>query len=202
MKNIFMEIQSSLHKNCILSLYGKSGTGKTSFTLYFVGYLITRCKPYQDQCVWIQASEFFPSRRLVQLFKEDIEILRYIRNNIFITPSKHPFLSYQEQSRYLSEIEGRTFPPELKYIVIDNISHHLRFEVSRYPSISEKVKLLNSFYESQLLPLVLFCQINNINLILIHEVSYHPSLERTVPFFYKLYSRIEKKKKKKKISSS
>lgn len=189
--NFFMDLQSLIQQKCILSLYGKSGTGKTSLALKFVGWSMTRNKIFQDQCIWIQASECFPARRLNQLFGEETEKLRYIHKNIFISPLKHPFLSYQEQNEYLSEIETKVLPPDLRYIVIDNISHHLRFEISKYSAISKKLILLNKFYETQILPLVLLCHVKNIILILIHEVSFNPSLERTVPFFHKLYSRLE-----------
>ena len=152
---------------------------------------MTKELPYHYQCVWIQASEFFPSRRLSQLFENNVKKLRFLRNNIFITPFKKPFLSYQGQAQFLSTIEEKVFPPEVKIMVIDNISHHLRFRLTQYDSISEKVRLLNRFYEEQLLPLILYCQKNEIILILLHEVSYNPELGKTVPFFHKLYSRIE-----------
>ncbi len=37
----------------------------------------------------------------------------------------------------------------------------------------------------------MFCQKEDFILILIHEVSYNPALGKIVPFFHKLYSRIE-----------
>ena len=172
-------------------MYGKSGTGKTSLALHLVVWLITNHKPYQDQCLWIQASEFFPTKRLNQIFNDNIEKLQYLRNNIFIAPFKCPFLSYKEQFEFLLEFEVKILPPELRYIVIDNISHHLRYELSICSTIKEKTMLLNQFYERQLLPLIIFCQKSGIVLILIHEVSYNPSLGKTLPFFHKLYNRIE-----------
>lgn len=189
--DIFAELHSLFQQKRILSLYGKSGTGKTSFALFFICNSMTESKPFQTQCVWIQASELFPIRRLNQLYNNDIERLHYTRQNLFISPLSHPFLSYKEQSEYFSEIEEKIFPPKLRFIAVDNISHHLRFEISNYVSVSEKIKILNKFYETQILPLVLFCQINNLILILIHEVSYNPSLEKIVPFFHKLYSRLK-----------
>jgi hypothetical protein len=141
--------------------------------------------------VWIQASEFFPSKRLSQLFQKDLKKLRFLRNNIFITPLKKPFLSYQEQAVIISQIQHKTLPPELKVIVIDNISHHLRYEISKYESISEKISVLNEFYENQLFPLIMYCQKDEIFLILIHEVSYNPNLKKIVPFLHKLYKRID-----------
>ena len=191
MQNIFLEVKTLLQSRMLVSIYGKSGTGKTSLGLYLVGNLLTEKEPYHYQCVWIQASEFFPSKRLSQLFQKDLKKLRFLRNNIFITPLKKPFLSYQEQNVFIPRIQHKTLPPELKVIVIDNISHHLRYEISIYENISEKVSVLNDFYENQLFPLIMYCQQDEIILILIHEVSYNPNLKRIVPFFYKLYSRIE-----------
>lgn len=191
MQKLFLEIKNLLQSRMLVSIYGKSGTGKTFLGLYLVGNLLTEKEPYHYQCVWIQASEFFPSKRLSQLFQKDLKKLRFLRNNIFITPLKKPFLSHQEQAAFISQIQHKTLPPELKVIVIDNISHHLRYEISKYESISEKMSVLNDFYENQLFPLILYCQKDNIILILIHEVSYNPNLKKTIPFFHKLYSRIE-----------
>lgn len=191
MLNIFLEVETLLQTRILLSIYGKSGTGKTSLGLYLVGNLITEKEPYHHQCVWIQASEFFPSKRLSQLFQKDLKKLRFLRNNIFITPLKRPFLSIQEQAVFISQIQHKTLPPELKVIVIDNISHHLRYEISKYESISEKISVLNNFYENQLFPLIMYCQKDEIILILIHEVSYNPNLKKIVPFFHKLYDRID-----------
>ncbi|MFX0032562.1 MAG: hypothetical protein ACFE8E_02865 [Candidatus Hodarchaeota archaeon] len=190
-QNFFSEILLLIEQNCIISIHGKSGTGKTSLALHLVGWLITKHKPYQDQCLWIQASEFFPSKRLNQIFNDNDEKLQYIRNNIFIAPFKCPFPSYKEQFEFLLEFKVKILPPELRYIVIDNISHHLRYELSICSTIKEKTMLLNLFYQRQLLPLIIFCQKSGIVLILIHEVSYNPPLGKTLPFFHKLYDRIE-----------
>ena len=191
MQSIFLEVKTLLQSRMLVSIYGKSGTGKTSLGLYLVGNLLTEKEPYHYQCVWIQASEFFPSRRLSQLFQKDLKKLRFLRNNIFITPLKKPFLSYQEQAVIISQIKYKTLPPELKVIVVDNISHHLRFEISKYENISEKVSVLNEFYENQLFPLIMYCQKDEIFLILIHEVSYNTNLKKIVPFLPKLYNRID-----------
>lgn len=185
------ELKQLMDSNNIISIYGKAGTGKTSLSIFLVGSYMTTDPPFYQQCVWIQASEFFPARRLTQLFHNDKDRLYYIRNNIFITPFKRPFLSYQEQSTYFIDTEHKIFPPDVKYIVIDNISHHLRFEVAKYQNVTDKIAFLNRYYETQLLPLILFTQRNNIIMILIHEVSYSPKLDMIVPFFHSLYQRVE-----------
>ena len=190
-ESLMLDIEQLLSSRRLLNVYGKSGAGKTSLVLYLAGQLLTKELPYHYQCVWIQASEFFPSRRLSQLFEKDFKKLRFLRNNIFITPFRKPFLSYKAQVRFFSTFVEKLLPPELKIIVIDNISHHLRFKLAQYSSINEKVRLLNHFYEEQLLPLITFCQKQDFILVLIHEVSYNPKLGRIVPFFHKLYSRIE-----------
>ena len=53
-------------------------------------------------------------------------------------------------------------------------------EISKYESISEKVSVLNEFYENQLFPLIMYCQHDDVILILIHEVSYNPNLKQQV----------------------
>jgi len=190
-ETLLLDIEQLLAIRKLINVYGESGAGKTSLVLYLTGQLLTKELPYHYQCAWIQASEFFPSRRLFQLFEKNIDKLRFLRNNIFITPFKKPFLTYQEQVRFFSTLEQKLFPPELKLIVIDNVSHHLRFKLAQYSTINEKARLLNHFYEEQLLPLIVFCQKQDFILILIHEVSYNPKLGKIVPFFRKLYSRIE-----------
>ncbi|MFX1584027.1 MAG: AAA family ATPase [Promethearchaeota archaeon] len=191
MQDFLLEIKTLLQSRMLISIYGKSGTGKTFLGLYLLGNLLTEKEPYHYQCIWIQACEFFPSKRLSQLFQKDLNKLQFLRNNIFITPLKKPFLSYQEQAVLISQIQHKTLPPELKVIIIDNISHHLRYEISKYESISEKVFILNDFYENQLFPLIMYCQQENMILILIHEVSYNPNLKKIVPFLHKLYNRID-----------
>jgi RecA/RadA recombinase len=188
---IFREIGKFLQIQNIMNISGEAGTGKTTLAVYLVGHYLTQKPPFHSQCMWIQASEFFPNRRLTQLFEKQKNKLRFLKTNIFITPLKHPFLSYQEQSQFLTTFHRRHLPPELKLIVIDNVSHHLRHTVSNYSHISDKVRLLNQFYEQQLLPLIMFSQQHKIILILIHEVSYDPTLDRVIPFFNKLYKRIE-----------
>ena len=76
-------------------------------------------------------------------------------------------------------------------MVIDNISHHLRFAVSLLSDIKRRTLLLDNFFNSQLFPLTMRCLRDNIILILIHEVSFNPALGITQPFFNKLYSRIQ-----------
>jgi RecA/RadA recombinase len=190
--DLFQGIQGLCSHHNILSISGESGTGKTTLALHLVGILLTKNEPYIDTCIWIQASEKFPLKRLTQIFEDSSQKSEYVRNNIFTIPQKRPVHTYEEQSSIIKQIidPRSTKPPFLKYIVIDNISHHLRYKLTHYHSPKHTLLLLDSFYETQLMPLILFCKRNRIILILIHEVTYNPSLQKTRPFFYKLYDRI------------
>ncbi|MFX0021514.1 MAG: NB-ARC domain-containing protein [Candidatus Hermodarchaeota archaeon] len=190
--NLFQGIQRLCSHHNILSISGKSGTGKTTLALHLIGKLLTKNDPFTDSCIWIQASEKFPVRRLTQIFEDSSQESDYIRNNIYIIPQKGLIHTYEEQTSLLKKIINPKFnkPPFLKYIVIDNISHHLRYKISHYNTPKDISSLLDSFYDTLLMPLIIFCKRNEIVLILIHEVTYSPKLEKVRPFFYKLYDRI------------
>jgi len=178
-------------RNGIISLAGKSGTGKTTLALQFVSTLMTLEKPYQDQCVWIQASEQFPKKRLNTLFESQPEKVAYVLKNIFVAPGIKPFSNYQEQSAYFRKLKTTIFPNNVKVIVIDNVSHHLRFVASSCADFKERGAILDEFFGVQLFPLIMRCLREEIVLILIHEVSFDPNSNKTKPFFSKLYDRIE-----------
>lgn len=187
-------IRKLLSHNNIISISGESGTGKTTLSLYLVGNFLTYGKSFTDSCIWIQAGEIFPNKRLLQIFEGNSEELEYIQNNIFIKPVKmpiRPIMSFGEQKIIIENlINPSTFlPPSLKYIVIDNISHHLRYKLQH---TTDNYRLLDRFYDEQLFPLILFCKREHIHLVLIHEVTFSPKLDRVRPFFYKLYDRIDK----------
>lgn len=174
-----------------ISISGKSGTGKTTLGLQLVGSILTGEKPYESSCVWIQASELFPKKRLVSLFKTSPGKINYLLQNIFVYPVKKPFSNYREQSTFFNELGTLLLPSNVKFIVIDNISHHLRFAVSLNSDMKRRAILFDQFFSSQLFPLIMRCLRENIVLILIHEVSFDPALGKTQPFFNKLYSRIQ-----------
>lgn len=184
-------IRKLLSHNNIISISGESGTGKTTLSLYLVGHLLTHQKSFTDSCIWIQASELFPNNRLSQIFEVYPEGLEYIKYNIFIKPAKRPIVSFEEQKTIIENLidPATLLPPSLKYIVIDNVSHHLRYKLQH---VTNNFSLLDRFYDEQLFPLILFCRREHIHLILIHEVTYSPTLDRVRPFFYKLYDRIDK----------
>ena len=180
------------HHN-IISISGESGTGKTTLTLQLVGSFLTDEAPYEDSCIWVQASELFSLTRLRQIFQDQKSKLEYIQNNIFVIPHNRPIHTYEQQISLFQRIIHPEFsiPPSLKYIVIDNISHHLRYKLNQYNDSKDISSLLNGFYEMILMPLILFCRQHDIILILIHEITYSPKDECNRPFFYKLYDRIK-----------
>ena len=177
----------------ILNISGESGTGKTTFALQLVGNFLTHTYTFEECCIWVQASEAFPIRRLSSMFNNFPGKFSYLQKNIFITPRNATLNTYFDQSQLLVNIinEHSNLPPNLRYIVIDNISHHLRYEISKYKDIKLITSLIDDFYDSQLLPLIMFCQREGICLLLIHEVSYDPNSGKNRSFLFKLYDRLD-----------
>ena len=190
---IFKGLKQLISRKKIVSISGCSGTGKTTLALQLVGNFLTQNKPYNDSCIWIQASEHFPKRRFNKIFTSLPEKSYYLKENIFITPRKSICETYYKQAKIIKNIinDGNYIPPNLKYIVIDNISHHLRYEISKFDDIKSIISILNEFFNSNLLPLILFCQRESIILILIHEVSFDINSAKNKPFYNKLYNRID-----------
>lgn len=172
----------------ILNISGEAGSGKTNLALHLTAELLCN----DESCIWVQASELFPYNRLKQIYEK--EKLSKILDQIFLIPKNRPIQSYEEQRNIIQNLTNPNtmLPPEMKIIVIDNISHHLRFEVGALQSeIPRIMSIQNQFYEEQLLPLISLCNLNLINLVLIHEITYDPSINKTRNFFYKLYDRIK-----------
>ena len=188
---IFSHIFDLAKENGLISIAGKSGTGKTTLALQSVSTLMTLEKPYRNQCVWIQASEQFPKKRLKSLFKSYPDKINYILKNIFVTPGIKPFSNYQQQSAYFRKLKTTIFPNSVKIIVIDNISHFLRYIIASNSDIKKRGAIMDEFFSLQLFPLIMRCLREKIILILIHEVSFNPSSGKTKPFYSKLYDRID-----------
>jgi len=186
------QIKKLFNRNRIISISGESGTGKTTLALQLVSNFMTEKAPFKKQCLWIQASEVFPKKRLNVMFKENSEKLKFLKENTYVFPCKKPFSNYAEQYKILENIENLAFPPYLKYIVVDNISHHLRHSVFNSEDINAVGKIINNFYDNQLFPLIMLCQREKLNLILINEVSFNPHLNKNMPFLHQLYKRINK----------
>ncbi|KKM88355.1 hypothetical protein LCGC14_1259590 [marine sediment metagenome] len=181
-------LQEILDKITVVNLSGASGTGKTSLALYLAGQLLGD----DHYCIWVQASEPFPTKRLETMYGNNQNRLSVLKNQILVAPDKC-FATFDAQSKFMVKITHKNylFPPDVQFIVIDNISHHLRFRFSKVREIREKILLIDRFYSSELLPLILHCSRENIVLILIHEVSFNMNLQRNRPFFNRLYERIK-----------
>ena len=188
---IISHIFDLANKNGLISIAGKSGTGKTTLALQFVSTLMTLEEPYRDQGVWIQASEQFPKKRLRSLFESYPDKVNYFLKNIFVAPGIKPFSNYQEQSAYFRRLKTTIFPNNVKIVVIDNISHYLRFIIASNSDFKRRGAIMDEFFSGQLFPLIMRCLREKIILILIHEVSFDPSSGKTKPFFSKLYDRID-----------
>jgi RecA/RadA recombinase len=166
--------------------------GKTTLAIHMVGHYLMNDHVF-GSCFWIQAGEKFPHKRLYSLFKNNPSKLKYLQDNIFIIPIRKTCSSYNELLNIIKKLVNNQyfFPRHLKFIVIDNISHQLRFEIAKLDEIQNKVNLINEFFDNLLLPLIFFCQKKNICLILIHESSFQPNLTRNMAYQYKLYERID-----------
>ena len=173
----------------IISISGKSGTGKTTLALN----LVDRFLGDEVSFIWVQESELFPKMRLYQILETSPERIELVNESIYVIPMNRVIHSYKEQAQITEKIVSSSadLPPNLSVIVIDNISHHLRFVVGQNSNISEVSRIMDEFYDTQMWPLILFCKKSSIILILIHEVTYVPGLAMTRPFFYKLYDRIK-----------
>ena len=189
---IFEWIKTLISEKKVISISGASGTGKTTLAQFLVGNILAQSEPYTGSCIWIQASEAFPKKRLSKMFESQPDKLKYLTENIFVTPGSGPCISYSEQSKLLIKFSKDDFMvlPDLKFIVIDNVSHHLRYELSKTEDIRDIMSLRNRFFDDQLYPLIMFCLRENINLILIHEVSYNVKEGKEVSFYDGLYNRI------------
>ncbi|TFG12069.1 MAG: hypothetical protein EU535_06585 [Promethearchaeota archaeon] len=189
----FTDFNRLFSQKTVISIYGASGTGKSTLSMQIIGSFLTHLEPYEDCCVWFQASEAFPKKRLDQMFKKNPRKLEYLTKNIFIIPPGHPCNSYSDQANSINKIVKKSsiLPYNLRFIVIDNISHHLRYEIMKAEGFREYSTVVNLFFSDQLLPLIMFCQREDIKLIIIHEVSYNPALDKISPFLDKLYSRIK-----------
>ena len=179
-----------LRERRIISISGASSTGKTTLALQLVASALSCEGGIDEHCVWIQASEQFPKKRLHTFFKSSPGKFDNLVKKIFLYPVTSPFLSYEDQSAFLTTLGGIILPFNTKYLVIDNISHHLRFASSCCSNFKQNTALLDGFFSSQLFPLIMRCLREDIVLILIHEVSFNPKLGKNQPFFNKLYTRI------------
>ncbi|MHA1987214.1 MAG: hypothetical protein ACW98D_11285, partial [Promethearchaeota archaeon] len=85
-ESVISSFQELFRGNTLISISGKGGTGKTSLSLFLIGKFLTSIQPYEGSCIWVQASEIFPKKRLHSLFEKDDEQLTYLTQNIYVTP--------------------------------------------------------------------------------------------------------------------
>ncbi|MFX1324096.1 MAG: AAA family ATPase [Promethearchaeota archaeon] len=170
----------------IISISGESGTGKTTLAMFLVGEILT--SKFSGSCVWISASERFPKNRLNSMYTGKKR--EYLLSNIYVTPL---CISYDDQFALLTKIASETyiFPLDIRFVVIDNISHHLRFYISTIEDVGKRFLILDAFYDALLFPLFVKCQREKIDLLLLHEVSFNFKAQKNLPFFHKLYDRIK-----------
>ncbi len=146
----------------------------------------------ENYALWLQLSERFSSKRLSNILVKNVEKLNFVKEHTLISPEDGPCKNYEDQCFLFKEILSPNFyVPDLKFIVLDNISHHLRYELSKYNDIKNIVSLKNNFFQSYLFPLMMMCERREIILILIHEATYVPILYKNKPFNYKLYDKID-----------
>ena len=178
-------LEHALDKRRILNIAGKSGTGKTTLAQLLVGNGMDLEEG--EKTVWIQASKTFPGKRFDQLFGDRSA---HLKENIFLIPNG-PCDNMDAQLALISRIaaEDLMLPPGVRFMVIDNISHHLRYEVGN-AKISEIKFLKNRFY-NELQSLIFFGLREQITLVLTHEVSYNPEKDKTLPFCHKIYDKLD-----------
>lgn len=190
------EISASLlNRFSLINIYGKGGTGKTTYALQLLSHYLPQ--PLYDlklepRFVWVQASEKFPKRRLVEMYRDNKDVLQYLQTHILLYPR---FLigEYDELCGRLTSLFGNSdilpFTPEA--MVIDNISHYLRLEITNYQEVSIITTLLDDFFDTIIVPLCFYCGRRGITLILVHEVSYDPKQDKMVMFNHNLFSNMK-----------
>jgi len=111
-KSFLKGINKLFSYSSTLSISGESGTGKTTLALFLVG----NCLTHEEQCIWIQASEKFPIKRLSQIFERNPDRLEYVQNNIFVHPNTSIIHTYQEQCEVFRNLlsDETILPPNLR----------------------------------------------------------------------------------------
>ncbi|TFF94130.1 MAG: hypothetical protein EU544_04875 [Promethearchaeota archaeon] len=175
----------------LINIYGKSGTGKTTYALQMLSDILKITPDTQEPLfVWVQAGEPFPKKRLDEMYCTNEKTLSYLKSHTMLYP-KFPIDRYEELCERLIFLSQKhtLFTPSA--IIIDNISHHLRLEITKYEDISLITALMDDFFDSVIVPLVFYCGRNGISLILIHEVSYNPKKGKTIMFNHNLFSNLK-----------
>jgi len=184
-------LKNILERYSFVNMFGEAGTGKTTFALQLLGNVLTFPEISNRSAVWVQASDQFPTRRLKSLFSHNEFLLYSLLRHIFIIPKKPAIDCYQQNTLLANLFRLRKrIPPNTYALVIDNISHHLRYEIMNFSDINDTIAIMDDFFDSVVIPLIFFCEQSKITLILIHEVSYDPDQDKTVMFNEQLFKRI------------
>lgn len=173
-------------KGKVISISGPSASGKTTLALQIAASILEG-----EKTIWIQASERFSRKRVDSLFGNDGSQKAKVMKNTYLLPPTHTVLSFDELSDLLSNLCDQDLPPGIRFIVIDNISHHLRHALYQYNDINQRSRIVNVFFDDVMFPLIMRCFREQIHLVLIHEVSQDVETGRTRSFYYKLFNRIE-----------
>ncbi|MFW9930230.1 MAG: hypothetical protein ACFFD1_12620 [Candidatus Thorarchaeota archaeon] len=187
---IFKGFNTFITRHNIVSIIGESSTGKTTLALQLITNLMSRNKNLNKEAIWIQASEKFPKKRLITMYQNQPEVASTLLKRIYVIPKEKTFSGISSQSNFFKNVKNLVLPPEVKYIVIDNISHHHRFAQANISDFKEKMKFMNRFFNQELFPLLMFCLRENYYLILIHEVSFNPKLGQLRAYNSQLFKRV------------
>ena len=192
MQNIaFEQLRKIISPHRIISIIGESSTGKTALVLQLTANLIINSEYENGQAIWVQASEEFPKKRLLKMYQNHPKTLSYLLNQIYVIPKDKPFSTIASQSKFFRNFTNLVLPPGIKYIAIDNISHHHRLAQANNLDFHGKMKFMNNFFTQELFPLIMFCLREKLYLFLIHEVSYNPQLGQSRAYNYQLFDRVK-----------
>ena len=192
MQNIIVERFSGiLSQHKIISIVGESSTGKTTLVLQLIANLMNRNQSKNEQTIWIQAFENFPKKRLKTIYQNQLGVASTLLKRIFVIPKEKPFSNITSQSNFFKNFKNLVLPPHIKYIVIDNISHHLRFAQANISDLRKRMKFMNEFFNQELFPLIMLCLRENYYLFLIHEVSFDPHSGQLNAYNTQLFERLK-----------
>ena len=103
----------------IINIYGESGTGKTTLALQLIANYLLTMKRNEPSCIWVQASEQYPKKRLNSMYAHETDKLNYLEKNIYLLPKK-TISSYYKQNKVLEKLFNPSIIPfGLKIIVIE-----------------------------------------------------------------------------------
>lgn len=191
LNKIFDGFKPFITRSKIISIIGESSTGKTTLALQLIANLMNRNKNSKKEAIWIQASEKFPKNRLITMYQNLPGVVSSLLKRIYIIPKEKAFSTISAQSNFFKSFIKLVLPPEIKYIVIDNISHHHRFAQANISNLNKKMKFMNQFFNQELFPLLMFCLREKYYLILIHEVSFNPKSGQLRAYNNQLFKRVK-----------